>query len=241
MTGVRAPDQRLAFEVHHRDEAETGNVKQVWEMSRHHQVSVLAAAFWLTGQERYAETAAAQLRSWWAANPFLSGVHWTSGIEAGVRLLCWVWVRRLLADWPKVGDLFEDDEDALRQIGWHQEFLAGFVSRGSSANNHVVAEAAGRLAAACAFPWYARSERWRQDAAALLERELAANTFPDGMNREQASDYHRFVLELALVAAVEADAAGSPLPRRPAGSCWPGWPTRGVAVLDVAGAAAASG
>ncbi len=128
-------------------------------MSRHHHLTVLATAWWLTQDERYAEAAAAQLRSWWSANPFLSGVHWTSGIEAGIRLISWTWIRRLLDDWPKVGDLFEHNDDAVRQIGWHQEFLAAFPSRGSSANNHVIAEAAGRLVAACAFPWYARSSR----------------------------------------------------------------------------------
>ena len=156
-------------------------------------------------EERYAEAAAEQLRSWWMANPSQTGVHWTSGIEAGVRLIAWAWTRRLLDEWPKVSDLFEDNDDALAQIAWHQEFLAAFRSRGSSANNHVIAEAAGQLVAACAFPWYGRSDRWRRSAAALLERELAANTFDDGLNRELATDYHRFVLELAMVAAEEAD------------------------------------
>jgi Heparinase II/III-like protein/Heparinase II/III N-terminus len=211
VTGLRAPDRRLAFRINYRDETETGNIKQVWEMSRHHHVTVLAAAWWLTGKERYAETAAHQLRSWWVANPFLTGVHWTSGIEAGIRLISWAWTRRLLDEWPKVGDLFEHNDDAVRQIAWHQEFLAAFPSRGSSANNHVVAEAAGRLAAACAFPWYAQTSQWRASATALLEQELAANTFDDGLNRELATDYHRFVLELGLVAAVEADAHGHAL------------------------------
>ena len=124
VTGRRAPAQQLAFGViHHRDEKETGNIKQVWEMSRHHHITVLAAAWWLTGEERYAEAAARQLRSWWVVNPFLTGVHWTSGIEAGVRLISWVWTRRLLDEWPKVGDLFEYNDDAVRQIAWHQEFL----------------------------------------------------------------------------------------------------------------------
>ncbi len=211
VTGRRAPEGRVAFSIHHRDEAETGNIKQVWEMSRHHHITVLAAAWWLTGDERYAEAAARQLRSWWNANPFLSGVHWTSGIEAAIRLISWTWTRRLLDEWPKVGDLFEHNDDAVRQIAWHQEFLAAFPSRGSSANNHAVAEAAGRLIAACAFPWYARTAQWRESSAALLERALDLNTFDDGLNRELATDYHRFVLELGLVAAVEADAAGHAL------------------------------
>ncbi|MGH3331182.1 MAG: alginate lyase family protein, partial [Nocardioidaceae bacterium] len=149
--------------------------------------------------------------SWWSANPFLSGVHWTSGIELGVRLTSWAWVRRLLHDWGKVEDLFDTNEDALRQIWWHQHFLAAFRSLGSSANNHVVAEACGRLVAACAFPWYAESEAWRDDAARQLQRELRANTFESGVNRELATDYHRFVTELGLVAAAEASAAGHSL------------------------------
>ena len=98
-------------------------------MSRHHHITVLADRLVADGDERYAEAAAGQLRSWWAANPFLTGVHWTSGIEAGIRLISWVWVRRLLDEWPKVGDLFEHNDDAVRQIAWHQEFLAAFPSR----------------------------------------------------------------------------------------------------------------
>jgi Heparinase II/III-like protein/Heparinase II/III N-terminus len=240
ITGRRAPDDRLAFRIHHRDEAETGNIKQVWEMSRHHHLTVLAAAWWLTQQEHYAEAAAEQLRSWWHANPFLTGVHWTSGIEAGVRLISWAWIRRLLDEWPKVGDLFEHNDDAVRQIAWHQEFLGGFPSRGSSANNHVIAEAAGRLVAACAFPWFGRSEQWRRSAVTLLERELAANTFDDGLNRELATDYHRFVLELGLVAAVEADAAGEPL----SAATWERLTTMldaGAAILDATGRAPRQG
>jgi Heparinase II/III-like protein/Heparinase II/III N-terminus len=234
VTRQRAPDRRLAFRIDHRDEAETGNIKQVWEMSRHHHITILAAAWWLTDDERYAEAASGQLRSWWAANPFLTGVHWTSGIEMGIRLISWTWIRRLLDDWPKVGDLFEHNDDAVRQIGWHQEFLAAFPSRGSSANNHVVAEAAGRLVAACAFPWYDQTERWRRSARGQLERELAANTFDDGLNRELATDYHRFVLALGLLAAVEADAHGYPL----ADTTWErlaGMLDAGAAILDVTG------
>jgi hypothetical protein len=240
LTGRRSPDRELAFRIHHRDEEQTGNIKQVWEMSRHHHLTVLAASWWLTQQERYAEAAARQLRSWWRANPFLTGVHWTSGIEAGIRLLSWVWIRRLLDDWPKVGDLFEHNQDAVRQIAWHQEFLAAFPSRGSSANNHVVAEAAGRLAAACAFPWYTRTPEWRRSAAVLLERELAANTFDDGLNRELATDYHRFVLELGLLAAIEADVHGYALAEA-TWQCLARMLDAGAAILDVTGRAPRQG
>ena len=211
VTGRRAPQLDYCFKVDHRAEDVTGNVKQIWELSRMHHVTLLAAAFALSGDERYADRAALHLRSWWRQNPFLSGVHWTSGIETGLRLIAWVWARRLLGGWEKVTQLFECDEAARAQIWWHQQYLASFRSRGSSANNHVIAEAAGLLVAALAFDWFAESARWRDEAAQVLEEELRRNTFPSGVNREMAFDYHGFVIELAVVAAVEAEWAGRPL------------------------------
>ena len=138
-------------------------------------------------------------------------MHWTSGIEVGIRLISLAWIRRLLNDWPGVAALFEHDELAVQQVRWHQQYLAAFRSRGSSANNHVIAEAAGQVVASCAFPWFPESEPWRRQSARLLERELFLNTFPSGIGRELASDYQCFVAELGLVAAVEAEAARQPL------------------------------
>ena len=152
----------------------TGNVKQVWELSRLQHVTLLAAAYAVSGSDTYADAAARQLSSWWDENPFLSGVHWTSGIEIGLRLVSWVWTRRLLDDWPGAADLFEDNPTALAQIWWHQRYLAAFRSRGSSANNHVVAEAAGQLVAALAFPWFPESQKWADASAALLAARTGA-------------------------------------------------------------------
>ncbi len=211
VTGRQAPAERYAFRINHRSQEQTGNIKQVWEVSRLQHLTLLASAWFLTHDQVYARRAAEQLRSWWQENPFLSGVHWTSGIEVGLRLISMTWIRRLLADWPQISDLFEHDELALRQIRWHQQYLAAFRSRGSSANNHVIAEAAGQLIASCAFPWFGQSATWRRRSARLLERELLRNTFPSGIGRELASDYQCFVAELGLLAAVEAAAAGYPL------------------------------
>jgi hypothetical protein len=211
LTGRRSLQDRYAFRIDHRSEEQVGNVKQVWELSRLQHLTLLATAWFLTHDERYAHRVADQLRSWWRENPFLSGVHWTSGIELGVRLISLTWIRRLLDDWPGAADLFERDALALRQIHWHQQYLAAFPSRGSSANNHVIAEVAGQLVASCAFPWFAESERWRRRSERLLEDELVRNTFPSGIGRELASDYQCFVAELGFLAAAEADACGHPL------------------------------
>ena len=210
-SGRRAPDRTYCFDIDQRDPAVVGNVKYVWEPSRHQHLTVLAAAWYLFGDERYANAVAIQLRSWWAANPFLSGVHWTSGIELGVRLLSWVWIRRLLHGWDHAPALFERNRTFLQQLHHHQTWLARLPSHGSSANNHVLAEMAGQFAASCAFPAFPESAAWREQAAATLGRELPRQTFASGLNRELATEYHGFVLELGLAAALEGEAAGHPL------------------------------
>ena len=210
-TGRRAP-WGYAFGVPYRDEEVVGDIKQIWELSRHQYLTVLAAAYAITGDDRYAERVADHLRSWWTANAPLHGVHWTSGIELGIRLLSWVWVRRLLDGWPGAAELFERNPVALNQIWHHQRWLAAFPSRGSSANNHVIAEAAGQFAASCAFGWFPTSARLRADALRSLERHLRGNTFRSGLNRELATEYHGLVLELGLAALAEADLAGVPVP-----------------------------
>ena len=211
VTGRRAPADGYAFRVNHRTEDTTGNVKQIWEVSRLQHLTLLAAAWAVSHEEAYARRVADQLRSWWQENTFLSGVNWTTGIEVGIRLISLVWIRRLLGDWPQAADLFERNDVAVGQVRWHQQYLAAFRSRGSSANNHVIAEAAGQLVASCAFPWFRESKTWRRTAARLLGRELARNTFPSGIDRELASGYQSFVAELVLLAAVESEAAGHPV------------------------------
>ncbi len=211
VSGRRFAPDRYPFRINCRSAEQVRNIEQVWELSRLHHLTLLANAWFLTHEEKYANRVADQLRCWWQTNPFLSGVHWTSGIELGIRLISLAWIRRLLDNWPGVAGLFEHDALALRQIRWHQQYLAAFPSRGSAASNHVIAEAAGQLVASCAFPWFRESERWRRKSSLLLERELVRNTFPSGIGRELASDYHCFVAELGFVAAVEAEVSGHPL------------------------------
>ena len=102
MTGRRSAPDTYAFQLNQRSEAAVGNIKQVWEVNRLQHLTLLATAWYLTGEDAYAQRVADQLRSWWRENPFLSGVNWTSGIELGVRLINFAWIRRLLDGWPGV-------------------------------------------------------------------------------------------------------------------------------------------
>jgi heparinase II/III-like protein len=211
VTGRRLAQDRYAFGIDCRGDDPAGGIRQIWELSRLHHLTLLATAWFLTHDERYARTVADHLRSWWRENTFLSGVNWTSGAELGIRLISLAWIRRLLDEWPGVAGLFERDGLALRQIRWHQQYLAAFPSRNSPAGHDAIAEAAGQLVASCAFPWFRESERWRRKSALVLERRLIQDTLRPGAGRAPASDSVCFVVGLGFVAAAEAGASGHPL------------------------------
>ena len=210
-SGRSAPSDSYAFDIPYRDEKQVGNIKFIWEPSRHHHLTLLAAAYAASGDERYARRVAMHLQSWWSENPFLSGPHWISGIEIGIRLISWVWIRRLLHGWRDIASVFEDNPLFIEQLYRHQQWLAALPSRGSSANNHLVAEAAGLFAASSAFPFFKESRSWREKSARVLQVEAEAQTFSSGLNRELASEYQGLVLELFLVAAIEGELSGHSL------------------------------
>src|SRR6185295_8884258 len=60
-------------------DAETvGDMKVVWELSRHQFLVTLGVAYRATGDERYAEAFAGLVRAWIEANPRGIGVNWAS-------------------------------------------------------------------------------------------------------------------------------------------------------------------
>jgi len=210
-TGIEAP---LAFgkQLDYRDPRIVGDIKYLWEPNRHLQLVTLAQAYALTGDAKYSEGLRTQLDSWFSACPFRMGPNWSSSLEAGLRLINWALAWQLLggADSP----VFRGVEgEAFRQrwlvsVYQHAEFIAGHFSLHSSANNHLIGEAAGLFTAGVAWPHWKRSHAWRDEARAILEREALLQNAPDGVNREQATSYVQFELDLLLLPLLALRANG---------------------------------
>jgi hypothetical protein len=213
-TGVEAP---LAFgkQLDYRDPALVGDIKYLWEPNRHLQLVTLAQAYALTDDPRHAEALRAQLESWFAACPFRLGPNWSSSLEAGLRLVNWSLAWQLLGgvDAPifqgPAGEAFR--ARWLASVYQHAEFVCGHLSLHSSANNHLVGELAGVFTAALAWPHWERARRWMAVARPMLEREVLLQNAGDGVNREQATSYQQFELDLLLLPMLAACANGVPL------------------------------
>ena len=197
-TGLRSEPDVFGPDFDYRDASKVGNVKYTWEKSRHHHTTVLALTHALTGEDRYAQAAFIEIHDWLAHNPAPKGLHWSSGIELGVRLIAWAWCFHLLRNHPGWAACFASPE-FLTSLYQHQAFLAAFESRGSSANNHLAAEVAGLYIAAMTWPVFPESAGWQRQAKAVLEEQLPLQWFESGLNREMAFDYHLFALEIFLL------------------------------------------
>ena len=109
VTGRRSDPAQYAFRLNHRNE----------ERGRQHQAGLGAVpappphpagrGVVPDARRRYAERVADQLNDWWRQNPFLSGVHWTSGIEIGTP------ADQLDLDPPPAGRLARDQRPVRAQ------------------------------------------------------------------------------------------------------------------------------
>lgn len=201
-TGTTAP-LGIGKSMDYRDERLVGDIKYLWEPSRHLGMVTLAAAWRVSGERKYADGVATLLRSWMEQCPYPRGVHWASSLELAVRLLNWSVVWHLLGGETSV--LFRGSEGEVFKRRWldciyqHCHFIDGFYSRHSSANNHLFGEYMGLFVAALTWPCWPESARWQATAKAGLETEALIQTAADGVNREQAVYYHHEVMDMMLL------------------------------------------
>ncbi|GGX82329.1 heparinase [Massilia dura] len=201
-TGTVAP-MKLGKAIDYRRESVVGDIKYLWEPSRHLELVTLALAWRATGDQRYAAGARLLLESWFDQCPYPIGVHWTSSLELAVRLLNWAFAWQLLGGADSA--LFKGDDGKRFQRRWldniyqHCHFIRGYFSRHSSANNHLFGEYMGLFVASVQWPCWPESARWEALARRGIEAEAMEQNFADGVNKEQAIYYQHEVMDMMLL------------------------------------------
>ncbi len=199
-----------AERIDYRSGEVAGGVRYCWELNRHGYFLTLALAWLLTHEHRFAERLRTDWLDWIVHNPPRFGVNWTSMLECALRIHTWCWSLWLIAGC----DLW--DERSLQQILgslWQQTAETSMnLSLGSSANNHLIGEAAGMWTFAGLFPTARRAHGWMHTAHRILSREIVRQITPDGVTVEQAVHYQVFVMEMALHAESIARQVGMAFP-----------------------------
>jgi hypothetical protein len=187
---------RFWSEIDIRDGRTIGGVKWVWELNRHHHLVTLGKAYYLFDEEEYAEEVCAQMENWIRANPVYYGVNWISPLELAVRIINWTWALSFIKDSQSLtlGRYLRFEQSITEQCAHIERHL----SRYSSANNHLIGEAAGLTLVGLSFPWLDPGSRWQKRGIRVLTGEFGKQIYPDGVPAEQAVHYHLFDLDFML-------------------------------------------
>jgi len=190
-------------DIDYQDFKVAGDFKYIWELNRHQHLIVLARAYAISQDVRYKNEVERQLAGWIRANPFKRGINWTSPLELGIRLISWSWVWSLIEGFEQ-----ELVNEWLRTIFQHCLYISRNFSKYSSANNHLIGEAAGLFVASHTWSFEGYTGKWLESSRRILEEEIVKQTYPDGVNKEQAVCYQQFVMDFFLLSALLARKKG---------------------------------
>jgi Heparinase II/III-like protein/Heparinase II/III N-terminus len=187
---------QAAFKVQYLDFAEVGDSKITWELNRHQHLVLLAKAYLLTGDERFAKEIFAQWYSWQEQNPYPIGTNWASNLEVAFRSLSWLWVRALLAGNPVAPPGF--DKDLSRALALSGRHIERYLSTYFSPNTHLLGEAMALFCIGTLCPEASQADHWRDLGWRVVVEEARKQVRPDGFYFEQSVYYHVYALELFL-------------------------------------------
>lgn len=194
-----------------------GNVKVVWEVNRLQFLTGFCLKYKQTKHEEFLDRFMDIITQWHVANPYLYGVNWYSNIELNLRIITWFFCWEILDATSLISThkKFANFTNTvwLPLIELHAEHAFRYPSKYSSANNHLVAEAAG-LFIAGSYWKFKHSERWKSYGQKVLESQIHKQHTFQGVNREEASEYIQFIADFFLIPMIVGQRTGSPYSKK---------------------------
>lgn len=203
----------FSYDLSYKQKDEIGDARTNWELNRHFQFALLACDYYRTGEEKYLTELSELFWDWNRQNPFLHGISWTSVMEIAIRDMNWIYTLGFLVraaektetdarggkDGGAAGERGETREESFAGlcdalftgIINMTSYISAHYSRYSSANNHVIVEAAAMgiagIVTGCG--------EWYETAFSILQYEIGRQNYKDGVNKEASLHYQSFFME----------------------------------------------
>jgi hypothetical protein len=205
----REPVSGRAFDPDARELFPDGvDPKPAWELARAaHLIELGCAGRVLPSLADAArEEVVAELTSFLDATEVGRGIHYASPLELAARGIHWLAAIELVGGAASLPRAFVE-RVAARMIADGEFLLAHLEDSGVVPANHLLGDWVGLWALGLALDGAPHARTWQTLARRAIEREAARQVGPDGAHFEAATPYHRWALELILVAHLFARAA----------------------------------
>ncbi len=183
------------------------DIKVPWELSRSQHFIWLGQAYWFTGDEKYATEFVAQVLDWIEHNPPKFGANWACTMEVAIRAVNWLWGLHFFRNSQSLSDDFIIA--IYKSLLEHGRFIIKNLERyetseGTLTSNHYLADIVGLIYLGILLPEFKDAGHWREFGLRELEQEMFRQVYPDGVDFEASTSYHRLVTEMFLSAVILA-------------------------------------
>ena len=191
------------------------DIKVYWEMARFSWATILARAYAITKNEKYAQSFWAYTEEFLETNPVNLGIHWVSAQEVAIRLICLSFCYSIFENsthtTPERKSLF------AQLIADHASRITPTFSYSRAQNNnHLLTEAVGLYTAAALLPHHPKAKKWRSLGWKWFNSAVQTQIMENGSFVQNSSNYHRVLLQSALWAKMIAKIQGDDLPLKTA-------------------------
>ena len=189
------------------------DIKVPWELSRCQHFTRLGQAYWMTGDEKYAQEFVAQIEDWIESNPWPFGVNWACTMDVAIRVVNWLWGLAFFSDSVSVTDEFL--VELARSLLVHGRHIMGNLEgsrENRHTNNHYLSNIVGLVYLGICCRFFKEAERWLRFATEELWNEVFKQVYPDGVDFEASISYHRLVTELFLSPIILCQLNDIPVP-----------------------------
>lgn len=185
----RHPSLLLSYGLPH------GDIKFLWEPARFGWAFTLGRAFHLSGRGKYAQAFWKHFERFDRANAAYLGPHWMNAQEVAIRLMALVWSAQVFS--PAGLSTPTRMRRLVRSIALHAARIPPtLVYARSQNNNHLVTEATALYLAGAALD----HADWRDLGWRWLNRALQTQISSNGEYIQHSTNYHRLMLQSALLA-----------------------------------------
>ncbi|MFH1452886.1 MAG: alginate lyase family protein [Armatimonadota bacterium] len=167
------------------------------ELNKLHHLVELGKAYYITGEEKYAESYFKHIEDWIDKNPYKIGANWTQNIvvaQRSVNIIFSLFFFLNNSNFPE-----QLLKKIMSSLYLHAKFIYKHIDDVAGCGAHLIGSASALYFLSYVFPEFKESLKWRKKSLKILMNEANEQVYSDGVNYESSTGRHRYVAEFFLL------------------------------------------